>query len=56
MVKMVEPDNDDIEVEVDCGECSGSGSCQQCDGHDDDCTACEGSGDCPECDGSGTES
>ena len=55
MVKMVEPDNDDVEVDKDCGSCNGSGQCQSCDGNDEGCTYCDGSGDCDKCDGSGTE-
>lgn len=57
MAKMVEPDNDDIEIsEVDCSACNGTGSCQSCPGDNEDCEECEGQGDCNECDGTGTES
>lgn len=56
MAKMVEPDNDDIEFDDDCGSCNGTGSCQECSGDDDNCSACDGTGDCEDCDGTGTES
>lgn len=56
MAKMVEPDNDDIEMEEDCSACNGTGQCQICNGEDEDCQDCDGTGDCVECDGSGTES
>lgn len=56
MANMVEPDNDDVEVEVDCGACSGSGECPDCNGNEEECESCDASGDCNECDGTGTES
>ena len=49
-----------------CGECSGSGACDPCDGYGTfpeswpdtgdggECTICSGSGVCPECYGDGT--
>lgn len=48
-----------------CGECSGSGSCDLCDGYGcypdsvpgagdgPECDVCEGAGECAECFGSG---
>ncbi len=38
-----------------CGECSGSGACDVCDGYGDltdggaECPACDGTGVCPNC-------
>lgn len=56
MAKMVEPDNDNLDLEEDCGTCSGTGECLTCRGEDEDCQDCDGTGDCNDCDGSGTES
>ena len=48
-----------------CGECSGSGACDPCDGYGTypdsspnagdgpECEICDGTGRCPECDGTG---
>jgi hypothetical protein len=53
---------------VRCGECSGSGACDPCDGYGygpdswpnagdgTECGVCEGTGLCPECHGTGSTS